>query len=125
LSPAGLTKDSLVPPTDQPQKGWGKDFTSDQKIRWRPGCGDYVILNTIRNFLPELVLRRENMALVSGIGCSSRCLHHVDTYGFHSINGRMPTMATGLALARQASRRGLSPAVVMPSRSVAIASSLH
>ena len=59
-----------VPTTDEPQKA--KDFTSDQEVRWCPGCGDYVILNTIRNFLPELGLRRENIAFVSGIGCSSR-----------------------------------------------------
>ena len=55
LTPSGLTKTSLVPTTDEPQKA--KDFTSDQEVRWCPGCGDYVILNTIRNFLPELGLR--------------------------------------------------------------------
>ena len=57
-----LSKNALVPTTDQPQKG--KDFTSDQEVRWCPGCGDYVILNTIRNFLPELGLRRENVVAV-------------------------------------------------------------
>ena len=77
-----------------------KDFTSDQEVRWCPGCGDYVILNTIRNFLPELGLRRENIAFVSGIGCSSRFPYYLETYGFHSIHGRAPTIATGLALAR-------------------------
>src|ERR1700683_5279882 len=61
-----LTKTDGVPTTDQPQKA--KDFTSDQEVRWCPGCGDYVILNTIRNFLPELGLRRENIVFVSGIG---------------------------------------------------------
>ena len=90
---------SGVPTTDEPQKG--KDFTSDQEVRWCPGCGDYVILNTIRNFLPELGLRRENIAFVSGIGCSSRFPYYLETYGFHSIHGRAPTIATGLALARQ------------------------
>ncbi|MCV7154444.1 2-oxoacid:ferredoxin oxidoreductase subunit beta [Mycolicibacterium pyrenivorans] len=99
LSPAGLTKTSLVPTTDEPQKS--KDFTSDQEVRWCPGCGDYVILNTIRNFLPELGLRRENIAFVSGIGCSSRFPYYLETYGFHSIHGRAPTIATGLALARE------------------------
>ncbi len=94
-----LSKTSGVPTTDQPQKG--KDFTSDQEVRWCPGCGDYVILNTIRNFLPELGLRRENIAFVSGIGCSSRFPYYLETYGFHSIHGRAPTIATGLALARQ------------------------
>ena len=99
-SDLGLTpsKNAGVPTTDQPQKS--KDFTSDQEVRWCPGCGDYVILNTIRNFLPELGLRRENIAFVSGIGCSSRFPYYLETYGFHSIHGRAPTIATGLALAR-------------------------
>ncbi len=93
-----LSKLSGVPTTDEPQRA--KDFTSDQEVRWCPGCGDYVILNTIRNFLPELGLRRENIAFVSGIGCSSRFPYYLETYGFHSIHGRAPTIATGLALAR-------------------------
>ena len=87
-----------VPTTGEPMKG--KDFTSDQEVRWCPGCGDYVILNTIRNFLPELGLRRENIVFVSGIGCSSRFPYYLETYGLHSIHGRAPTVATGLALAR-------------------------
>jgi 2-oxoglutarate ferredoxin oxidoreductase subunit beta len=87
-----------VPTTDTPQRS--KDFTSDQEVRWCPGCGDYVILNTIRNFLPELGLRRENIAFISGIGCSSRFPYYLETYGFHSIHGRAPTIATGLALSR-------------------------
>ena len=94
----GPSKHSGVPAADGPQKG--KDFTSDQEVRWCPGCGDYVILNTIRNFLPELGLRRENMVFVSGIGCSSRFPYYLETYGFHSIHGRAPTIATGLSLAR-------------------------
>jgi len=94
----GVSKTAAVPTTDQPQKA--KDFTSDQEVRWCPGCGDYVILNTIRNFLPELGLRRENIAFISGIGCSSRFPYYLETYGFHSIHGRAPTIATGLALAR-------------------------
>lgn len=84
---------------DQPQKA--KDFTSDQEVRWCPGCGDYVILNTIRNFLPDLGLRRENIVFISGIGCSSRFPYYLETYGFHSIHGRAPAIATGLALARE------------------------
>ena len=94
----GLSKTAMVPTTDQPMKA--RDFTSDQEVRWCPGCGDYVILNTIRNFLPELGLRRENIAFISGIGCSSRFPYYLETYGFHSIHGRAPTIATGLALAR-------------------------
>src|ERR1043165_4208190 len=93
-----LSKLIGVPTTDEPQKS--KDFTSDQEVRWCPGCGDYVILNTIRNFLPELGLRRENIAFVSGIGCSSRSPYYLQPYGFPSIHGRAPTIATGLALAR-------------------------
>src|SRR6201995_387849 len=96
--PDVLTKHHGVPTPDQPQKA--KDFTSDQEVRWCPGCGDYVILNTIRNFLPELGLRRENIAFVSGIGCSSRLPYYRETYGFHPIPGRAPPIATGLALAR-------------------------
>jgi 2-oxoglutarate ferredoxin oxidoreductase subunit beta len=99
LTDVGLTKTSGVPTTDEPQKA--KDFTSDQEVRWCPGCGDYVILNTIRNFLPELGLKRENMVFVSGIGCSSRFPYYLETYGVHSIHGRAPTIATGLALARE------------------------
>ena len=94
-----MTKNDGVPTTDEPQKA--KDFTSDQEVRWCPGCGDYVILNTIRNFLPELGLRRENIVFISGIGCSSRFPYYLETYGFHSIHGRAPAIATGLALARE------------------------
>ena len=97
VTPAS-SKNSGVPTTDQPQKA--KDFTSDQEVRWCPGCGDYVILNTIRNFLPDLGLRRENIVFVSGIGCSSRFPYYLETYGLHSIHGRAPAIATGLALAR-------------------------
>ncbi|HEU0189778.1 MAG TPA: 2-oxoacid:ferredoxin oxidoreductase subunit beta [Mycobacterium sp.] len=93
------TKTSSVPTTDVPQKS--KDYTSDQEVRWCPGCGDYVILNTIRGFLPELGLRRENIVFVSGIGCSSRFPYYLETYGMHSIHGRAPTFATGLAVARE------------------------
>jgi len=99
LGLTALTKTSGVPTTDEPQKA--KDFASDQEVRWCPGCGDYVILNTIRSFLPELGLKRENMVFVSGIGCSSRFPYYLETYGLHSIHGRAPTFATGLALARE------------------------
>jgi len=98
IAEPGFVKNAGVPTTDEPQKS--RDFTSDQEVRWCPGCGDYVILNTIRNFLPELGLKRENIAFVSGIGCSSRFPYYLETYGFHSIHGRAPTIATGLALAR-------------------------
>ena len=77
-----------------------KDFTSDQEVRWCPGCGDYAILAAVQGFLPELGLRRENIVFVSGIGCSSRFPYYLDTYGLHSIHGRAPAIATGLAASR-------------------------
>ncbi len=77
-----------------------KDFTSDQEVRWCPGCGDYVILATVQGFLPELGIKRENVVFVSGIGCSSRFPYYVETYGMHSIHGRAPAIATGLVTAR-------------------------
>ncbi|KRE60963.1 2-oxoacid:ferredoxin oxidoreductase subunit beta [Nostocoides sp. Soil756] len=77
-----------------------RDFTSDQEVRWCPGCGDYVILAAVQSFLPELGLRRENIVFVSGIGCSSRFPYYLDTYGMHSIHGRAPAIATGLATSR-------------------------
>ncbi|WP_040836440.1 2-oxoacid:ferredoxin oxidoreductase subunit beta [Nocardia brevicatena] len=89
---------SGVPAADGPQKA--KDFTSDQEVRWCPGCGDYVILATVRGFLAELGLRRENLMFVSGIGCSSRFPYYLDAYGIHSIHGRAPAIATGLAVTR-------------------------
>ncbi|QWF24593.1 2-oxoacid:ferredoxin oxidoreductase subunit beta [Nocardioides sp. LMS-CY] len=89
----------LVPTTDQPQTG--KDFTSDQEVRWCPGCGDYAVLKAVQGFLPDLGLRRENIVFVSGIGCSSRFPYYLDTYGMHSIHGRAPSIATGIATARE------------------------
>ena len=87
-----------VPTTDTPQKA--KDFTSGSEVRWCPGCGDYAILATIKGFLPELGLRRENIVFISGIGCSSRFPYYLETYGMHSIHGRAPAIATGLAVTR-------------------------
>jgi 2-oxoglutarate ferredoxin oxidoreductase subunit beta len=76
-----------------------KDFVSDQEVRWCPGCGDYAILATVLKVLPTLGVPKENIAFISGIGCSSRFPYYVDTYGFHTIHGRAPTVATGLACA--------------------------
>ena len=87
-----------VPTTDAKQTA--KDYTSDQEVRWCPGCGDYAVLAAVRSFLPTLGLRRENMMFVSGIGCSSRFPYYLDTYGMHSIHGRAPAIATGLAITR-------------------------
>nr|WP_311733869.1 2-oxoacid:ferredoxin oxidoreductase subunit beta [Streptosporangium becharense] len=89
---------SLVPKAEA--KLGMKDFKSDQEVRWCPGCGDYAILAAVQSFVPELGLKRENMVFVSGIGCSSRFPYYMNTYGFHSIHGRAPAIATGLAASR-------------------------
>jgi 2-oxoglutarate ferredoxin oxidoreductase subunit beta len=78
-----------------------KDFKTDQEVRWCPGCGDYAILSAVQSFMPELGIKRENTVFISGIGCSSRFPYYMNTYGFHSIHGRAPAIATGLASARQ------------------------
>jgi 2-oxoglutarate ferredoxin oxidoreductase subunit beta len=77
-----------------------KDFVSDQDVRWCPGCGDYAILAQVQKLLPELGVPRENFVFISGIGCSSRFPYYVNTYGFHSIHGRAPAIATGLKVSR-------------------------
>jgi len=77
-----------------------KDFTSDQEVRWCPGCGDYAVLATVQGLLPDLGLAREDIVFVSGIGCSSRFPYYVDTYGFHSIHGRAPAIAAGITVTR-------------------------
>ena len=65
-----------------------KDFTTDQEVRWCPGCGDYAVLAAFQGFMPELGIKRENTVIISGIGCSSRFPYYVDTFGMHSIHGR-------------------------------------
>ena len=92
------TRPGTLPGT--PVKLTKKDFTSDSEVRWCPGCGDYAILAAVQSFLPELNVPRENIAFVSGIGCSSRFPYYLDTYGMHSIHGRAPAIATGLAVSR-------------------------
>jgi len=77
-----------------------KDLESDQDVRWCPGCGDYAILATVQRTLAQLGVRRESTVFVSGIGCSSRFPYYMNTYGFHSIHGRAPALATGLKVAR-------------------------
>jgi 2-oxoglutarate ferredoxin oxidoreductase subunit beta len=76
-----------------------KDFTSDQEVRWCPGCGDYAILAAVQRTLPSLGAKPENTVFISGIGCSSRFPYYMNTYGFHTIHGRAPAVATGLKLA--------------------------
>ena len=78
-----------------------KDYTSDQEVRWCPGCGDYAVLAAVQGFLPTLGLKRENIVFISGIGCNSRFPYYLDTFGMHSIHGRAPAIATGLATARE------------------------
>lgn len=75
------------------------DFGSDQEVRWCPGCGDYAILAQMKRVLPDLGIPREKTVFISGIGCSSRFPYYMNTYGFHTIHGRAPTIATGLKLA--------------------------
>ena len=77
-----------------------KDYMSDQIIRWCPGCGDYAILAQAQTVFAELQIPRENLVIISGIGCSSRFPYYVNSYGFHTIHGRAPTFATGLKATR-------------------------
>ena len=77
-----------------------KDFVSDQEVRWCPGCGDYSILAQTQKVMPDFGYPRENIVFISGIGCSGRLPYYMNTYGFHSIHGRAPTLATGLKAAR-------------------------
>jgi 2-oxoglutarate ferredoxin oxidoreductase subunit beta len=77
-----------------------KDFASDQEVRWCPGCGDYAILAQMQKVLPELGVSREKLIFISGIGCASRFPYYMNTYGFHTIHGRAPAIATGLKVSR-------------------------
>jgi 2-oxoglutarate ferredoxin oxidoreductase subunit beta len=86
--------------TAEPQKLTRKDFVSDQDVRWCPGCGDYAILAQMQKMMPEAGVPRENIVIISGIGCSSRFPYYMNTYGIHSIHGRAPTLARGLKCAR-------------------------
>jgi 2-oxoglutarate/2-oxoacid ferredoxin oxidoreductase subunit beta len=76
-----------------------KDFKTDQDVRWCPGCGDYAILNAVQGAMVELGRKREDTVFISGIGCSSRFPYYMETYGFHTIHGRAPAIATGVKLA--------------------------
>jgi 2-oxoglutarate ferredoxin oxidoreductase subunit beta len=89
---------NLVPLADSPSTK--RDFTSDQEVRWCPGCGDYAILAAIQSFMPTLGIARENTVFISGIGCAARLPYYMNTFGMHSIHGRAPAIATGLAVTR-------------------------
>jgi 2-oxoglutarate ferredoxin oxidoreductase subunit beta len=98
VRPEGRRGLDLVPVSDgQLTK---KDFTSDQEVRWCPGCGDYAIHAAIQSFMPTMGIKRENTVIVSGIGCAARLPYYMNTYGMHSIHGRAPAIATGLATTR-------------------------
>ncbi len=77
-----------------------KDLKTDQEVRWCPGCGDYAILAALQSFMPDLGIPRDRIVFVSGIGCAARFPYYMETYGIHSIHGRAPAIATGLAASR-------------------------
>ncbi len=91
--PGSVVAGEVAPP---PAKLTKADFVSGQEVRWCPGCGDYAILNNVQKVMPELGIPREKIVFVSGIGCSSRFPYYMNTYGFHSIHGRAPAVATGI-----------------------------
>jgi 2-oxoglutarate/2-oxoacid ferredoxin oxidoreductase subunit beta len=97
-SPQSSSGLALVPLAETPATK--RDFTSDQEVRWCPGCGDYAILASIQGFMPTLGIARENLVFISGIGCAARLPYYMNTYGMHSIHGRAPAIATGLAVTR-------------------------
>lgn len=86
--------------TIAPQPLTAKDFATDQEVRWCPGCGDYSILKQVQTIMPGLGIPRENIVIISGIGCSSRFPYYMDTYGMHSIHGRATAIASGLKATR-------------------------
>jgi 2-oxoglutarate ferredoxin oxidoreductase subunit beta len=90
---------ATLPPTLPPALT-RKDFQTDQEVRWCPGCGDYAILAAVQAIFPELGIKRENFVVVSGIGCSSRFPYYMNTFGFHTIHGRAPAVATGIKAIR-------------------------
>ncbi|HRT52645.1 MAG TPA: 2-oxoacid:ferredoxin oxidoreductase subunit beta, partial [Flavobacteriales bacterium] len=76
-----------------------KEYASSQEVKWCPGCGDYAVMNAVQRAFSELGLKKEEVAIISGIGCSSRFPYYMDTYGFHTIHGRPAAVATGVKLA--------------------------
>ncbi|HEU4396124.1 MAG TPA: 2-oxoacid:ferredoxin oxidoreductase subunit beta [Planctomycetota bacterium] len=89
-----------APPAAKPPEYQKKDFVSNQTVRWCPGCGDYAILDSVQKTFAGLGIPREQFCIVSGIGCSSRFPYYMNTYGFHTIHGRAPAVATGLKVTR-------------------------
>jgi 2-oxoglutarate ferredoxin oxidoreductase subunit beta len=76
-----------------------KDFVPEGDVKWCPGCGDYSILSSVQTIMPTLGIAKENIVFISGIGCSSRFPYYMATYGFHTIHGRAPTVASGVKIA--------------------------
>ena len=107
--PAGLLGVPRLP-EDAPAQS-KKEFTSDQEVRWCPGCGDYAILAAVQSFMPELGLARENIVFVSGIGCSSRFPYYMDTFGMHSIHGRAPAGGWRAPICGTSTRSRRTPAM--------------
>jgi len=93
-----MAPETTTAPTPEPALG-RKDFVTPNDVRWCPGCGDYAILNALQRVFPELGVPREKFVCISGIGCSSRFPFYMNTYGFHTIHGRAPTVATGVKVA--------------------------
>jgi 2-oxoglutarate ferredoxin oxidoreductase subunit beta len=85
--------------TSIPETYTAKDFSSDQEVRWCPGCGDYSILKQVQSVLPETGVKKEDIVFISGIGCSSRFPYYLNTFGMHGIHGRAPAIASGLKIA--------------------------
>src|SRR5436190_11577542 len=97
---AGARESALSPENAKTIALTRKDFVSDQEVRWCPGCGDYSILAQTQKVMPDFGYKKEDIVFISGIGCSGRLPYYMNTYGFHSIHGRAPTLATGLKAAR-------------------------
>ena len=82
----------------QPEALKPKDYASDQEVRWCPGCGDYAILRAVQKTLADIGAKKEKTVFVSGIGCAARFPYYLSTYGFHTIHGRAPSIATGIKI---------------------------
>lgn len=94
-----MTSKNINTQADSPVKLKSKDFASDQEVRWCPGCGDYSILKQVQTVFAQLGFNKDEIAIISGIGCSSRFPYYMNTYGMHSIHGRAPAIASGLKMA--------------------------
>ena len=94
-----MNDSATLPITEKPALT-AKDFATDQEVRWCPGCGDYSILKQVQTILPQTGIARENIVIISGIGCSSRFPYYMNTYGMHSIHGRATAIASGLKATR-------------------------